>query len=57
MIINNDFVRRPLVYKQWNLHIDIQKQLSELNSGTLCKIFSAGVSNALFSALRSYGNN
>ena len=51
--------RVPLTYKQWNLHIYIHKQLLGLSVSTLCKsriFFSAGVSNALFFILRSFGN-
>ena len=57
MTINTNFVS---FYKQWNPHINIDKQLSGLSGNTLCKSrkikFSAGVSNVLFSVLRSQGN-
>ena len=55
---------RPIFHKRWNLHIYILKKLSRLSGRNLCKstkniyiyIFSAGVSNVLFSILRSYEN-
>ena len=50
----------PMVYKQWNLHIYIQKSFQGWPVAPHVKleknIFSVGISNALFSILRSHEN-